>query len=658
MIEMKGEEMIQKIDKITEELDRILAALGLILALLLILVLVLFLPETAYRYIEAPIMLFLACVVYLLIRKRIYKIGGLYHLEELHANRSIILILNILFVSLFSYSIFSVAARPELYSRPLGYFISTSILAAILSMEILYLPQRKGYSSFILLKIMLIALSLRWTPQLIFPGLLGIDPWWHQMFTTKILELGYIPDGYAYSKLPVMHLIIGLTSLITGLDYKLSTMCSICLLQVISLIFIFIICSKFIYSEFIYSERVGLLASLLLAVTEFQIQLGYWVRPILLGIILLLIIIYLLFKKEQHRYTAIFVSLAILTSAILILTHTIAALAMSILLFSFWCASEIYKRINRDSLINPVGFTFFLLFSVGMFSWWMYASGHITTLARLIEWGFKFDKWAYSGASLQYIDKFKTEYMLNTLAFNLFSAFFILGSFYSLKQTKYSFTIVLGGYLLAIMIFLTTILGLTGFLQIRWYPIFQVIASFPAGAGLLILGKMFKNDVVNKFSVCFLVFILSFFAITTPIANIDHPLYSKNIFVRHAYTESEMQGASTILEIYDGKIGTDTRYALFFVVSQIHRGEIELSSYYGGIRFAPSLPIEDITNNITLKEYQDLEGLVVIRTEIIERPFYTPTGCFRIEYSPLKKLDKLNFIRIYDSGTVYSFLAS
>lgn len=142
---------ISKIDKITNELDRIFAVFGLISAIFLILVLSIFFPEIAYKYIEAPIMLFFACIAYLFIRERIYEISKLSNLEELYANRSTILILNILFITLFSFSIFIIATRPELYSRPLGYFVAISLIVAILAVEILFLPNKKIYIPFILL---------------------------------------------------------------------------------------------------------------------------------------------------------------------------------------------------------------------------------------------------------------------------------------------------------------------------------------------------------------------------------------------------------------------------------------------------------------------------------------------------------------------------
>ena len=162
-----------KFSKITEELDKILAILGVIVGLILIFTLIFFLQETSFQYITSPIMLFLACAIFLLVRSRASEIS---HLEKLNTNCATIRVLNILFIILFSYSIFTVAINPQPYSRPLGYFISISMLTVILAIEIIFFA-KKGYMIFILLKIILTASLLIIIPRLLFPDLIGIDPY-------------------------------------------------------------------------------------------------------------------------------------------------------------------------------------------------------------------------------------------------------------------------------------------------------------------------------------------------------------------------------------------------------------------------------------------------------------------------------------------------
>ncbi|MGZ7068841.1 MAG: hypothetical protein ACXVHT_11090, partial [Methanobacterium sp.] len=54
----------------------------------------------------------------------------------------------------------------------------------------------------------------------LFPSIIGMDPWWHQKFTLYIMESFHLPDiGYPYEKIPIFHLSIINTSLLTGLNY-------------------------------------------------------------------------------------------------------------------------------------------------------------------------------------------------------------------------------------------------------------------------------------------------------------------------------------------------------------------------------------------------------------------------------------------------------
>ncbi|MBA7544273.1 hypothetical protein ES705_36625 [subsurface metagenome] len=98
--------------------------------------------------------------------------------------------------------------------------------------KILFLPSKNSPIPFTLFQIILIALSLEWSVLLLFPSIVGIDPWTHQLITLDILDKGHIVGG-GYQHLPIYHVAIGITSLITGLSYKMATMLFISFLQVV-----------------------------------------------------------------------------------------------------------------------------------------------------------------------------------------------------------------------------------------------------------------------------------------------------------------------------------------------------------------------------------------------------------------------------------------
>jgi len=366
--------------EIPANLDKTVAILGA--ALSLSLALYLFFSSGRQIYIVAALLGFLGCLFYLGIRKHLLKFTAPSLSSSEGLKQSGHLILNILFFGLFSYSILSIQLVSEPYIRPLGYFIAIILMAGVVGVEILFLPDRKSAAFLVLVKIMMLALSLRWSQPLIFPSSIISDPIAYERFTMHLLNIGHIPEGYAYSKLPMMLLMNGATSLITGLNYKIATMMSISLLQVIcDLGFVFLL------GKLIWNVKAGLLGALLLSVANHHINLGWAVIATTAATTLLVIIAYLLFKNSKDKKVSV-LALVLLLCLTLILTHTVTALCMAMLLFVFWVGSLIYNRLYREQSSLVATPTLAVLFSVGMLGWWMYASGHIRNIAWAIKWGY------------------------------------------------------------------------------------------------------------------------------------------------------------------------------------------------------------------------------------------------------------------------------
>ncbi|MBA7642409.1 hypothetical protein ES703_50102 [subsurface metagenome] len=617
--------------KFTGDLDRNLAILGLIFSSILILSLVL----TVGSYIEVGVLLFLACAAYLSMRRHLFT-RDILSLRDLTAKRSTYLILNLIFYILFFYSVISVVLRPELYSRPLEYFVSTAIMTTILAIEILFLPKRKYYTASVLMKIMLIALSLRWIPQFIFPGLIGIDPWAHQMFATKILEAGTIPGGYPYSELPVMHLIIDATALVTGLNYKFATMLSISMLQVVGLIFVFLL------GRFVFNSKIGLLAALLLGIAGLWIALGVGVHPTTIGLVLVALSIYMILKaREEKSFILSFLSLLVM--GVLILTHTITALCLAVLLFSFWLGYEAYKRLYRQKFYSPVTLYLSILFTVGMFTWWTYASGQLSTIKEIIEWGFRIERWQVAESSTQYMQTVPYfEILLSKLGFFLFFTFSIIGSFYLLAKrfgNKHSFALALGGLVLVVIAFFSLALELSGFLPHRWWLNAYLIMAIPAAVGFFLVCTCFKSKLSMALVLGVLIFMISFFSITAPEANFDNRIYTQNTAARSAFTESELCAMNTISNLWDGRVG------------------VASSSAYYYFDFNRDMVVEETASNLYSRDFTDCTNMIVIiRDEVVNNYFSFSGGGMKLDYDPREVLEEQGFDHLYDNGSVSAFL--
>ena len=261
-------------------------------------------------------------------------------LDSSYYNDNYYTILSIIFFITLTISLIILYLRPDEYMRPLSYFILISLMAGIVGLEILFLPINKKYNIFTLLQIIIIGLSISLSELLIFPSVIGVDPWWHQTFTSLITQSGYLPGGgYPYSKIPIFHLLIANTSIITTLNYKLSSIFSITFpLVIIGVLIVYSMGKKLI------NEKIGLLASLILVISNYVINGEIMAIPTTLGGIFLLIIIYLLINFKDNKFILSSI-LAFLFMSVLILTHTIVSLEMALILITGWVSLFIYDKL-------------------------------------------------------------------------------------------------------------------------------------------------------------------------------------------------------------------------------------------------------------------------------------------------------------------------
>ena len=620
-------------NRVWSNLDKILATAGLILSALMIL----FVAVTIGRYVEVPLVLFIACASYLRARRRPpVSDGALLSFAE--SRSSVRLMLDILFFVLFFLSLLSLAQHQDLYSRPLTYFIATACMAAILATRILLTPPESTSNYRVLFQLIILGLSLRITPQLLFPNVIGIDPWFHQTLTNGIIELGNIPQDTSYSNLAIMHLIIGISSMIFDADYVVSTMLTLTVVQTIAFAMF-----AFLLGRYYINAKIGLMAAWILMLAPGVLGHGLSVTPTALSMIWILMIIYVISpvkEKKSLRLSGILVLLIIT----LVLTHTVSAACMAIILLCFWAGSAIYSRMHeRISGASPTAYLFTsILFVVSMLGWWMYASGHITFLSDLINWGFKIDSWAPSSATVDYMSQIAySEYLLNQVGFLFFYALAIPGLLYMVSpvfRSGHRFCIALSGGVLTGIAFSVLILGLTGALADRWFYYSQLVMAIPAGLGLIIYSTFAQNKLKRTLLLGAMSFAISFMMITSAMTDFDSPIYAKNLTPRIALTESEMQGMDTISTIWRGEVAVIYPDAYYFMYKKrmfIREMETALGSQdFGDYKF--TMPI--------------------IREEIVHHPFSTHTGILQIDYVPQELLLKEGFAHIYDSETVSAFL--
>lgn len=620
-----------KFDQLLNSFDKILSSVLVIFSLILLIFI--FFTSQRLVYLVFGVLTLFAGLIWLILREKV-----ILNFESNHKN---FLTFNILFFVLFTFSVISLYLRPEIYVRPLFYFILISLMAGLISLEIWVMPSKKTFIFSTIFQIIILSLNITLSQVLLFPSLLGIDPWWHQMFTLKIVALGHIPTGYPYSKIPMFHILVGLTSILSGLNYKMSVFLSITFpLIIISVLLIYTT------GKSLFNEKIGLLAGLILIISNYFINACIWAIPTTLGGIFALIIIFLLLKFENKKNFLISM-LSLLLLIILVMTHTIVSLIVAILLFVIWVSYIFHKKFVANIKPEPVSFTLALFFLIFILGWWIYVSGTFNTILGLIKWGFNVDPSLIKTPIeiIQYVDTINTfQQVFIDMGTFLFFFFAILGCFYMISR-KYgnfkTFLIALIG-ITPLIISVTSIFTGHSIIEGRWLFIAQIFLAVPVASSIFMLSNSFRRkSFIPPFLCVILIIVVSFFMIMdNNVSNIDNNQFYPDGGVRLSITQSELQTVQTISSIYNKPLKADNYY-LITNSSLVSKGNSQK---------------QDISRELYYKNFtDDTNSLILIREEITNEPFWLFGTVYKLNYNVTGYLNELKFSVLYDSGSVKGY---
>lgn len=618
--------MILKDSPLLRDLDRALAVAGVIFSIILII----YLGREIGRviYLLTGVLALISCLLWLAMRKS-HTLD--FHLSE---SRNQTLLWAICFFGLYTLSVLSVYLRPALYERPLLYFILTALMVGVIACEIL--TSGKQHAGLILIQILLLGVSLAWSQLLIFPSLVGVDPWYHYNFTSQILDGSYVPDSGSYSKLPMFHLMVAITSLLTTLPYKLATMVSVSLGQILcNGVFIYLIADRLFKNH-----RIGLLAALMVVIANHCISMSYWSIPNSFAAVFIPITLYiLLFKAKHNSHDLLYTVLGIVMMGTIILTHTVVAMCMAILLFVVWGALSFFRIYSTKSatavlLLIPLSFT------ITMYAWWTYASGSIRQLGDLIKWGFDIDIFSSTPKEFQSYAAMipLNEQLFNNLGMFLFFTLSFIGIFYMVSRKGNGLTFAMAGVgLTPLAIGFFSLISGHSVIEHRWWYFAQIFLSIPLAVGLYSLATWKSRKTISVVVILFLLVVpLSFLTIMSPPANVDNHIFSPNSSMTYAFTDSEMKSISTMFDIRTNVIKAD--------------------EYCAGSQKFVYPDVEPFCNEICTHEVDKLQGnTILIRKNILGVPFKVFSSIYQLDYNLISAIDNAQFSRIYDSGSVYGY---
>ncbi len=533
-------------------LDKVLALVGLVVALLLTVFSVVVLRRPVYAVFG--VLLAITCTSWFLLRR-----GRMVEEARFVQKRSLVYALGTLFFVIFLVTIAIYYLRPEPYSRPILYFVLTSIMAGIVAIEVLVTPLSRKYLLLMILQVLILGFSIELTQIFMFPDVVGIDPAIHQGLVRGIVFNGFLTSGVDYSTTPLFQIAIAIGSLIGGLDYKTSSALIITFTEIVLPPL-----SVFLFGRFLFNDRVGLMAALLLSVAPYHIYFGIWAVPNTLAVLTVPIILYLLLKIRKERgLTSLLLAVLLMTA--LILTHPVVAMGLSILLFAIWAVEWSYRLMIFRGAKPSVSLLLALFFSVFMFGWWTYVGNQIIYIGTQIFGGFQIEYLSNvpSTVSNYVYDVPLVEQSLRYLGMFVFFSLALIGCFYLISKRYRNLNrliIVVISLIPLAAGFVSLAFALTG-LDARWFYMTEVIIAVPMAFGLIALFVKLGSRAISGALIIIVVSSVTFLAMASPSGSIDNHDLFPSTGIRFAFTQSELSGGSFLAQTWDGPFASDFDYS-------------------------------------------------------------------------------------------------
>jgi hypothetical protein len=518
-------------------------------------------------------------------------------------------------------------------------------MAVFVFAEIIYMPNSKVYSYLIILQIIFIPLCFLFTQAFMYETVLSRDPWLHLYLTNVIIEQGRIPeylegstDILPYLKMPNFHLVIAIFSIVTQLQYKISSLISIGVITLLlEILLIYLIGKSF------YNEKIALLSALFLSISDNVLDMvGKNIVPNSIGVAIALFILYLVLtlKGEENVNKHIII---IISTFFLVATHTISyalVILQSVVLGSlaFFFKKNYYFRILQSYLI--------LSFVIGV-SYWMWISKASFQMIAIIYQAFV----KYGTSEDVYMSAVNIpifQILMSRLGMLIYFAISLIGIMWMVNNgRKCYYHVALGGIcvtLIGIGVFSFLTPALSAIAHRFWYY-GEVLCGIPVSIAFIIFYMKF-NHRYRTFLTGAIAGSLVFLMLTASISNNDNPL-TKSQSLRTGLYDSEISAADfVIFTNHDFPIASDYDYTQNILVIAEQKG----------VKLSPEFPR-------TLKEILNSDGYhFILRTKMLDR-YFILGGMWNQNSMSLNEDQKIEFIKeltdvksmFYNNGNVLIF---
>ena len=533
-------------------------------------------------------------------------------------------------------------------SRNIIFFILSSSIACIIILQILHAKTPRQYYA-ILFQICALSLALAWSLTLNYSLYFGYtDTLSHMHFISTILSSGHTIDlPLTYENFPIFHILISQGVLITGLEIGPALFIIMALAWLVGIVIAFLIAGKIFNST-----TIGLIVSLLFAISPQIIFYSSYTISRSLAFIFFMLIIYLILNKNENN-RLLFTILSISMSWVLILTHSVTVFFVIPLLFVIYVIQRLTVG-DREQGAGISG-TFLVLFSISIMGYLFFASYETTRLLLT----YYLSPLMHDSGEINLANAGSDLFIIIRNLFYILSIFFaLIGSWSILKRGRKNrskeYIIALTSLVflpLFIPGFLDVIPG-SGVLLIYRLPLLVtpfIVIVLGYGIFYFVMGnkslvKAPIHPMISLISILAIISICSFFAMTGTIR--DSPLPWNEGTSSDYFTIQETTAFASIQALGNhSQVLHSDDYTI--------RNLYQLNDY--STRIITSGNISNISNGYVILRSGELESRGVLPFGADNQNLYS----YKIDYNDPQTNIILQLIpqeRIYDNGAVQSYV--
>ncbi|WP_254829373.1 hypothetical protein [Haloglomus salinum] len=456
------------------------------------------------------------------------------------------------------------------------FYVAAALIGTLLLGQILFARDRDLHTGVLLTQIVALGATIRYAAVLNTPGYIGIDVWTHMTdFTRGMMEANSIAGmgSTKYVMAPLYHLLVGATSLFSGLPLRESLFVSLGLVMPVGAVLVFG------GARYLVEDRWALFAAGLFALSGSAIRWGIHLIPTSMGLLLFLAVLAIVIRLFRAPTSPRDGLLLITLFMAMALTHQVSSFILLVFLIAAMVVQYALKtgimdppRSSAHGLgvddVEPISFGGYFVFNAGFLTltWSLtpyYGRSFIATV-------FIFLQDSFGGGSLiggssgggggggggasqsQPLVEFVVV-NFDVLGFLLLLFGTTVGCLYALRRSRTNqatLTLVAAAVAMTAFTLLPPLIGIGTFLSGRWFAFLFAVMAVLTAVGFGHLRRGLAPTLMVVFLVVFL-YAYPIAMVASPKATVDAPMLEHER-PQFSYTEEELAAMRTVGSVTTG----------------------------------------------------------------------------------------------------------